>query len=108
MNLVPREGGNTVRGLFLTAGSSGALQGSNYTQALRDQGLTAPQELQRLWADQRAKYPADFTVSPAAARAWREREIGDCLKEGNLAAAEFHYWWLVAEVVQAAKPAGGN
>jgi len=49
LNLVPREGGNTVRGLFLTAGSRGALQGSNYTQALRDQGLTAPQELQRLW-----------------------------------------------------------
>jgi hypothetical protein len=49
LNLVPREGGNTFRGLFLTAGSSGALQGSNYTQALKDQGLTAPQELQRLW-----------------------------------------------------------
>jgi hypothetical protein len=49
LNLVPREGGNTFRGLFLTAGSSGALQGSNYTQALKDRGLTAPQELQRLW-----------------------------------------------------------
>jgi WD40 repeat protein len=61
------------------------------------------EELKRLWDDLRAKYPSDFSVTPAAARAWREREIGDCLKEGNLAAAEFHYWWLLAEMVQAAQ-----
>jgi WD40 repeat protein/serine/threonine protein kinase len=64
------------------------------------------EELQRLWAEQRAKYPTDFTVSPTAARAWREHEIGDCLKEGNLDAAQFHYWWLVAEMALAAQPAG--
>jgi WD40 repeat protein len=62
------------------------------------------EELRRLWDDLRGKYPADFTVSYAAARAWREREIGDCMIEGRLDAAEFHYWWLVAEMVQAAKP----
>jgi hypothetical protein len=59
------------------------------------------EELQRLWGDLRRRYPVDFTVSFATARAWREAEIGDCLAEGNVAAAEFHYWWLVAEMVQA-------
>jgi WD40 repeat protein len=54
-------------------------------------------ELQRLWDDLHARYPADFTVTPAAARAWREREVGDCLREGNHSAAQFHFWWLVAE-----------
>jgi hypothetical protein len=63
------------------------------------------EELQRLWDDLRSKYPADFTASPATARAWREREIGDCLREDNLKAAEFHYWWLVAEMAQAAQQA---
>jgi WD40 repeat protein len=63
------------------------------------------EELNRLWVDYRARYPADVTVSPDAARAWREAEIGDCLREGNLAAAEFHYWWLVAEMALAARPA---
>ena len=67
-------------------------------------GLVAlsAEELQRFWDDLRGKHPADFTVTPAAARAWREREIGDSLREGNFKAAEFHYWWLVAEMAQAA------
>jgi WD40 repeat protein/serine/threonine protein kinase len=72
-----------------------------------DTGAAVPlsgEELKRLWDDLRPRYPADFAVSPAAARAWREREIGDCLREGNLAAAEFHYWWLVAEMALAAQP----
>jgi WD40 repeat protein/serine/threonine protein kinase len=72
-------------------------------------GVPLPgEETKRLWDELRAKYPADFTVSPAAARAWREREIGDCLRVGNLKAAEFHYWWLVAEMVQTAQGAGGG
>jgi hypothetical protein len=62
-------------------------------------------ELKPLWDDLRPKYPADFTATPAAARAWREHAIGDCLREGNLAAAEYHYWWLVAEMVQSAQQA---
>jgi serine/threonine protein kinase len=60
-------------------------------------------ELQGLWDDLHQRYPTDLTVSPAAARAWREWEIRDCLREGNLQAAEFHYWWLVAEMVLAAQ-----
>jgi hypothetical protein len=70
--------------------------------------LLSVEEVRRLWDELRSKYPADFTVTPAAARAWREREIGDCLREGNLKAAEFHYWWLVAEMVQAAQGAGAG
>jgi hypothetical protein len=63
------------------------------------------EQLQRLWDDLRQRYPEEFTVSPAAARAWRVQRIGDCLREGNLVAAEFHYWWLVAEMALAARPA---
>jgi hypothetical protein len=39
-----------------------------------------------------------------AARTCGEREIGDCLRQGNLKVAQFHYWWLVAEMAQAAPP----
>jgi hypothetical protein len=66
------------------------------------------EELQRLWGNLHDKYPADFTVSPATARSWREREIRDCMREGNLQAAEIHYWWLVAEMVQTAQEAGAG
>ena len=44
-NAVPREGSNTFSGQFNFSGSNGALQGSNYTQALKDAGLRAPSEL---------------------------------------------------------------
>ena len=44
-NVVPREGSNTFSGQFNYSGSNGALQGSNYTQALKDAGLRAPFEL---------------------------------------------------------------
>ena len=56
------------------------------------------EELTGLWAELRTRYPADFAVTPAAVRQWREREIRESMKERNLAAAEFHYWWLVAEL----------
>jgi WD40 repeat protein len=61
------------------------------------------EDVQALWDDLHQRYPADFAVSPAAARAWREREIGDCLREGDLRAAEFHYRWLVVEMALAAQ-----
>jgi WD40 repeat protein len=63
------------------------------------------EEFDSLWADLRTRYPDDFRVTRADARAWREAEIGNCLREGNFKAAEFHYWWLVAELVQAGQPA---
>ena len=49
INVVPRVGGNSVKGTIYVNGASSAMQGSNYTQALRDAGLTAPAELIKLW-----------------------------------------------------------
>ena len=48
-NAVPREGSNRFSGQFNYAGSSGTLQGSNYTQELQDAGLRAPFELIKLY-----------------------------------------------------------
>jgi hypothetical protein len=49
MNVVPRQGRNVMSGSFFANGANGAMQSSNYTQALRDVGLTAPGELQKIW-----------------------------------------------------------
>ena len=54
VNVIPREGANTFNGQFNFSGSNGALQGSNYTQALKDAGLQAPSEL-----DQRVRRQPD-------------------------------------------------
>ena len=35
------------------------------------------------------------------ARAWREGQIAQCLREANLDAAYFHWSWLIAEAVTA-------
>ena len=48
-NAVPREGSNRFSGQFNYAGSSGTLQGSNYTQELQNAGLRAPFELINLY-----------------------------------------------------------
>ena len=49
MNLVPRTGGNAVKGSFFGSGANDAMQGSNYTQALKDAGLRAPAAVITLW-----------------------------------------------------------
>ena len=49
VNLIPREGGNTFSGTFFLNGANGAMQGSNYTQALKDQGLRAPSEILKVY-----------------------------------------------------------
>jgi hypothetical protein len=49
LNVIPREGGNTFSGSFAANGANGAWQGSNYTQALKDQGLRAPSELNNMY-----------------------------------------------------------
>jgi hypothetical protein len=49
LNVIPREGSNTFSGQFTVSGSQGALQGSNYTQALQDAGLRSPQELRHVY-----------------------------------------------------------
>ncbi len=45
---------------------------------------------QEVWHELRAKYPHEFTVTPAQAWAWHQREAEACLKEKNAAAALFH------------------
>ena len=49
LNIVPKEGGNTVRGSFFGAGVTEGMIGSNYTQELRNRGLTAPGETRKVW-----------------------------------------------------------
>ena len=49
MSIVPRTGGNTMRGSVYANGSSGWLQGSNFTDELRAVGLQVPGELKKLW-----------------------------------------------------------
>ncbi len=49
MNIVPKTGGNTVKGNAYLAGVSGGMVGSNYTQDLKDRGLRTPGDLLKLW-----------------------------------------------------------
>jgi hypothetical protein len=49
MNIVPRTGGNSIRGNLYLAGVTGGMVGSNYTQELKDRGLRTPGDLLKLW-----------------------------------------------------------
>ena len=49
LNILPKEGGNSVRGTFFAAGASSDMIASNYTQDLKDRGLTTPGETRKVW-----------------------------------------------------------
>jgi hypothetical protein len=49
LNVIPRDGGNTFSGTLFMSGANESMQGSNYTQALRDAGLRSPQELRKVF-----------------------------------------------------------
>ena len=49
MNVVPKTGGNTVKGTVYLAGTTRGMVGSNYTSELQQAGLRAPGELLKLW-----------------------------------------------------------
>lgn len=49
VNAIPREGGNRYNGVFFLNGTSGALQGSNFTARLRDAGLRTPDSIRKLF-----------------------------------------------------------
>jgi hypothetical protein len=49
LNIVPKEGGNTVRGSFYSAGVTEGMVGSNYSDELRARGLTTPGETRKVW-----------------------------------------------------------
>ena len=49
LNVIPRDGGNNFSGQISGSGANGAMQGSNYTQSLQDQGLRTPSELLKVY-----------------------------------------------------------
>jgi hypothetical protein len=49
LSIVPKSGGNTIRGSAYVAGVSKGMVGSNYSDALRDAGLTTPGKLTKQW-----------------------------------------------------------
>jgi hypothetical protein len=49
LNVIPRDGSNTFSGTFSANGASSAMQGSNYTQSLQNQGLKTPSQLLKIW-----------------------------------------------------------
>jgi hypothetical protein len=49
MSIVPRTGGNTLRGTGYVNGANSSMQGDNFTDELRAAGLTAPSSLQKMW-----------------------------------------------------------
>jgi hypothetical protein len=49
LNVLPKEGGNSVRGTFFITGATEGMIGSNYTQELKDRGLTTPGETRKVW-----------------------------------------------------------
>ena len=49
LSIVPKTGGNTVKGTVYLSGVTSGMVGSNYTQDLRTRGLTAPNALLKLW-----------------------------------------------------------
>ena len=49
MNLVPRQGGNRFSGSFFGNWANDSLQTSNYTDAIKAAGLSAPNLMQKIW-----------------------------------------------------------
>jgi Carboxypeptidase regulatory-like domain len=49
INVIPKEGGNRFVGSFFITGASGSFQGNNYTDELKAQGLSSPNELKRVY-----------------------------------------------------------
>jgi hypothetical protein len=49
VNMIPREGGNTIRGSFFGTWGNGALQASNYDDRLRSLGLASADEIDNVW-----------------------------------------------------------
>ena len=49
MNFIPRDGGNILRGSIFATGASEGQQASNFSQDLRDQGLTQVNKYKKNW-----------------------------------------------------------
>jgi hypothetical protein len=49
LNIVPKTGGNSIKGSFYASGVTKGMIGSNYTQDLIDRGLIAPGANTKIW-----------------------------------------------------------
>jgi hypothetical protein len=49
LNIVPREGGNTFHGSVYIAGVSGRMIGDNYSEELKNRGLTVAGKVRKIW-----------------------------------------------------------
>ena len=49
LNIVPKTGGNTVKGTFYASGVTKGMIGTNYTQDLKDRGLSTPGANTKIW-----------------------------------------------------------
>ena len=49
LNILPKEGGNSVKGSMYGAGVTSGMVGSNYSDELKTRGLTVPGELRKVW-----------------------------------------------------------
>ncbi|MBM3650938.1 MAG: carboxypeptidase regulatory-like domain-containing protein, partial [Alphaproteobacteria bacterium] len=49
ISIIPKAGGNSVKGTFYLSNVTDWMVGNNYTQALRDRGLRTPGKLFKLW-----------------------------------------------------------
>jgi len=49
INVIPKEGGNTFSGLVFATGANSSFQGNNYSDELRNAGLSSPNKLHRLY-----------------------------------------------------------
>jgi hypothetical protein len=48
-SIVPKTGGNAIKGSMYASGVTSGMVGSNYTTALQTAGLTSPQVLEKVW-----------------------------------------------------------
>ena len=49
ISIMPKTGGNSVKGTLYASNITSGMVGDNYTQDLRDRGLTTPGKLYKLW-----------------------------------------------------------
>jgi hypothetical protein len=49
LSIIPRSGGNSIKGAAYLSGTGGGLIGSNYSDALRNAGLNRPGQLLKQW-----------------------------------------------------------
>ena len=49
INVIPKEGGNSFSGSMFATGASGSFQGNNYSDKLRQAGLSTPNKLKRAY-----------------------------------------------------------